>query len=400
MSTSTVIVIIVLLVVLLMLSAFFSAAETAYSSVSKTIIKRNLKKGKKSAMMIDKHHKSFGWVLSTILISNNLVNVLSASVVTYLLASFVSSGNATIISTAVMTPLIVVFGEIIPKLLAKKYSYGYLVKIVYVMELLNWLFLPFTFLIKKLTLQTKVTNTESDLKLFIDIASEEGVLEKREATLANNALDLDSTPLKGMYIPIKDVIFAKHNDSRETILKLFKKSGHSRLPIKKHGKLIGSLVLKDLIFSEKEVSELIIETPRMNANVMATKALEQMRINSTHMVFIVSSTKKIIGLLTLEDIIEELIGEIYDEHDATIAIKQISLHKYYAYKNATINELEKILSIKFDKSKKDQTIKQWMSGQITRNFAKGLSYTYKKTITFKVLENSNKTGSIIEIIQK
>jgi len=127
---------------LVFLSALFSAAETAYSSVSKVKINSEVIKKRRSAILIQKHYKSFGWTLATILIANNLVNIAASTIITYVLSSHLSGSNATatIISTFVMTPIIVIFGEIIPKLLAKKYSYGYLKKVVYIMEIFKWLF--------------------------------------------------------------------------------------------------------------------------------------------------------------------------------------------------------------------------------------------------------------------
>jgi len=219
--------------------------------------------------------------------------------------------------------------------------------------------LPFTFLLKKFTLKGKVTNTESDLKTYISIASEEGVLEKREATLAKNSLDLDSTMLKEILTPIKDVVSIDYKATSANALKIFKKSGHSRLPVSQNGKYIGLVLLKDLVFSKnKTISKHIIKATTLKSSLMATKALEMIRLNSSHMVFIAGTNGKIVGILTLEDIIEELIGEIYDEHDSATLINQITLHKFHALPNSMILELGKEMSITFEGALENQTVKQ------------------------------------------
>ncbi|WKX02710.1 CNNM domain-containing protein [Candidatus Mycoplasma mahonii] len=402
MPTGYLIGIIFLLIILIILSAIFSAAETAYSSVRDLEIEKNFLKNKKSAKLIKKHHKSFGWTLATILISNNLVNIFATSAVTFFISQLIfSSGATTILATVVMTPLIVIFGEIMPKLFAKKYPYKYLTKVVYLMEILNWLFLPLTFFIRRFTLKTKLTNTENDLKLYIDIASKEGVLEKKEATLATNALDLDSTKISNIYTPIKNVSTINEKDSRSQALDIFKRTGHSRLPVISNGEISGVLLLKNVIFSdEKNIVNLFISVPKLSHNSVATKALEEMRMNSSHMILIENNKRKIVGILTLEDIIEELFGEIYDEHDKQILFNQISLHKFIATEKTMISDVEKNLGIVLNKNDNDLTVKKWISQKINRNFKKNIVYTYKGIIKFKIIENKKNGSTKIEVTQK
>ena len=137
------------LALLITLSAFFSGSETAYSSVSQSKIELNAKKNKRAAKLIKKHYRVFGQTLSTILIANNFVNILASTLMSYLVTTFFpESDNSvfySILATLIMTPLIVLFGEIFPKIFAKKYAYGYLTKVVYVIEILNFVFFSFHF---------------------------------------------------------------------------------------------------------------------------------------------------------------------------------------------------------------------------------------------------------------
>ena len=403
MSTSSIIIIVVILTILIFLSALFSAAETAYSSLAPAKLKIELKKGKKSALLINKHYKSFGWTLSTILISNNLVNVSSAALLTYLFSSLLGGTSmVTIISTFVMTPILVIFGEITPKLLAKKYSYGYLAKIAYLIELFNWIFLPFTFPITKMSLASKVTTTEKELKTIIKIAKEEGVLEKKEATLATNALDLDSRIVKDIMTLRKSVVSIKKGTRLDVAIQLFKRTGFSRIPVTSKNKFLGVLILKDIILSKEEIiDKYIIEVARISQNKIVSNALEILRSSRSHMAFIykTKSAPTLIGILTLEDIVEELIGEIYDEHDKYGKIKEIGLHKFEAKGSVKMSKVSEMLNIKFENNT-DITLKKWLQSHINRKVKEGLSYTYKKKYIFKVVENKNNQETIIKIIQK
>lgn len=403
MSDLTKIIIVIILFLLVLASAFFSGSETAYSSVSRVKIEKAINDKKKSGKLIMKHYKSFGLTLATILIANNFVNVLASSMTTYLFASIFSSGIATLIATFVVTPIIVLLGEITPKLLAKKYAYGYLTKVVYIMEILNFIFLPLTFLLKKLALNAKITNSEDELKTYLKIASSEGVLEKREATLAANALDLDSKQVSRVYTKRKDVASVNSNDSLQKVKVKFEKTGHSRLPVKNiKGKFIGVILLKDIIFQDTgKAKEFVISIPFVSKNMIIPRVLEELRISTSHIAFVTENlkSKHVIGIITVEDIIEELIGEIYDEHDSSYKVNEIALHKFRVNGDIQMKVLEDELQYTFEDSE-NKTIKQWISLRINRHFKTNLEYTYKDEIKFKVISNKRKESSIIEVIQK
>ena len=403
MTTSTIIIIVAILAVLIFLSAFFSAAETAYSSLSPALLKTKLKQGKKSAKLINKHYKSFGWTLSTILISNNLVNVSSSALLTYLLSSILGGTSmVTIISTFVMTPILVIFGEITPKLLAKKYSYGYLSKVSYVIEAFNWIFLPFTFPIRKMSLASKVTTTEKELKDIIAIAKDEGVLEKNEATLAANALDLDSIIIKDIMVKKAGILSMKKGTKIDAALKLFKETGFSRIPVTHNNKFVGIVILKDIFLSKEEtIDAYVIQVAKISQNKIVSKALEVLRSSRSHLAFVykTKNSEGVMGIVTLEDIVEELIGEIYDEHDKYGKIKEVGLHKFEAKGSVKMGDVNKMLKIKITNDV-DISLKKWLQSHIKRKVKKGLTYSYNKKVMFKVIENKNNEETIIKIVQK
>ena len=404
MSTPLIIILSIVLVFLIFLSAFFSAAETAYSSLSAITLTKKAKTKKKSALLITKHYKSFGWTLSTILISNNLVNIASSSLLTYTLTSTLgATPMVTVISIFVMTPLIVIFGEIFPKLLAKKYSYGYLSKVVYTIEALNWVFLPFTFFLRKLNFNSGVTNSETDLKAILNLAKDEGVLEKNEASLATNALDLDAIKTKDIMTLKKDVVTMKKGTTLIAAIKLFKKTGFSRIPVVNgNNKYLGIVIMKDIILQdETTIDNFIIEVAHISKNRIASSALEDVRSSRSHMAFVckTKTDSNVLGVITLEDIVEELIGEIYDEHDKTLSIKEIGLHNFKASGSTKMAEVSKIVGIKFEDSQ-NITLKKWLQKRIKRKVREGLKYTYKNSISFKVVANKNNQETIIKIRKK
>ncbi|MCK5867261.1 MAG: HlyC/CorC family transporter [Mycoplasmataceae bacterium] len=406
LTTPVLIILISVLVILIVLSAFFSAAETAYSSVSRSLVETEAKKKKRSALLIKKHYKSFGWTLATILIFNNLVNISSSALVTFLFTKAIgAAGVATIVSTFVMTPIIVVFGEIVPKLLAKKYAYGYLKKIALFMEILNWVFFPITYPLSKFALQSKITNSETELKNLIHLAKKEGVLDSNEATLTSKALDFDSIIVSKIMVKKSDITFIKHDEVVSKAIAAFKSNGFSRMPVQKNGKFIGVLILKDIITesANQDIVKFTVPIGSISKNVIVSKALETIRTINSHMLLVTSSSKSnvVVGILTVEDIIEELIGEIYDEHDSDdSSIRQINHHKWLIHGSKKMINVIEELHLEIELENKDHTLKQWVQSRINRNIKNGLKYNYKNKYKIHVVSNAKAGETIFELIKR
>ncbi len=404
MSTSLIIGLIALLIVLILLSSMFSAAETAYSSVNPAKISLEVKKKTKSGKLLKKHLNTFGWTLATILIGNNLVNIGASVLISYILGTLLNSTEiATLVSILVMTPIIVIFGEILPKVLARKYAFGYLKKIVFLMEFLNYLFFPFTYPISKINIGNGITNTENELKQVLDTGRKEGVIEKREATLASNALDLDSTRAGSVSTKRKQVITITEKTSLDEVKDIFDYTGYSRLPFIKNKKWIGTVHLKDIIFmTEGKPEEMVAEVPFVSKNMILTNVLEIMRLKKTHIAFVTETSKseKVVGIITLEDIIEELFGEIYDEHDVTDSVRQLGLHKWTADGTDQMSKIAEITGYKFDDVEEGITLQQWMKKRINRHIKDGLIYVHRKKIRIKVISNKRGFVTQYEISEK
>ncbi len=397
------ILLILLLLFLFALSALFSAAETAYTSLSLASIETNLKKHPKTGKLIKKHVNSFSWTISTILIGNNIANVAISTIITFLFTSMLGADNylTVLLPIFVATPLLVVFGEVFPKILAKKYAWGYLQKVVFILEGFRWFFYPVTFLISKFAFESNITNTEDEMKTILKMGYKEGVLEHRELSLATRALDLDSTKIKKHYIKIEKITYLKKDATLEEAKVVFQKTGFSRLPVKNKKTFIGILLLKD-IFNLPEGSDItnyIIAVPTVTINNNLHHVLDIFRSSAVGMAFVKKSSNEnaIIGLITLEDVLEELVGEIYDEHDKETRIKEIEAHKFIILGDTLMTNISVSTNIEFASK---ETLSNWIMNETGKNIKTDLVYNWEGKVIFKVIKNKRQEVPKFEVIIK
>lgn len=397
------------LLALLVLSAIFSSCETAYTTLSPAKIETMVDNKERGAKLIKKHHLFFNRTLSTILIGNNLVNILASVLFSYMLSSTaLSGGMQVIISTCVMTPVIVLFSEVIPKLVAKAHPVGVVKTFYWYIEALYWIFFPLTYPISKMGKKIYITNTEEDVRSLLEVAKEEGVLEQNESSMAQNALDLDSTKVSQHYIKLKNVDYINWQSSMQEALDKFKETNYSRLPIEKDDNLIGILLLKDIFFLQKgNIMNYIKNVPNVSANSILSLALEKMRQARAQMAFVVenNNSDKVIGIITIEDIIEEVVGEIYDEYDTDEMIYEISLEKSRARGNVLMKilwkqlEFEEEFDLTLPEDEEKMTLSEWIEKQLHHSLRVNSKLEYQDKITFKVLskKNTKKKYDVIEI---
>ncbi|BAP39672.1 hemolysin family protein [Metamycoplasma canadense] len=393
---------IVSLIFLLVCSGIFSATETAYTSLTKAKIETMVERKVKGYKLIEKQHNFFNRTLGTILIANNLVNIASSTLLVYVLTQAFGApkaGLASIISTIVMTPIIVLFAEIIPKIIAKTRAEKTIISFYWFIEMLYWIFIPITFPISKIGKKIYITNTEEDVKNLINIAQDEGVLEINESVMAQNVLDLDSTKVSQHYIKLKNVDYINSKATMQEALLMFKETNYSRIPVEKDGELIGILLLKDIFFLQRgNIMNYIKTVPRISANSLLSVALEKMRQSRAQMAFVTESNNdyKAIGIITIEDILEEVVGEIYDEHDNDEQIYEISLERCEAKGSVLMKtlwkqlELEDYFDYSLDEKEKNQTLSVWLQNKIGHSLRKNSKFNLDNKIYFKVLEKKSK----------
>lgn len=400
------------MILLLLLSSIFSASETAYTSLSPGRIETMVNNKEFGAKLIKKQHKLFNQLLSTILICNNIVNIALSAITSYLLSVWwlanlheVNKYNV-IISTVILTPIVVLFGEILPKLAAKKYPVAVSKTFCYVLQAFYYIFWLFTYPVSKIGRNIYITNTEQDVKGLIDIAQNEGVLETNESIMAQNALDLDSTKVSRHYIKLKDVYLINYNDSVSDAIELFKKTNYSRLPVKKDDNLIGIIHLKDIFYLQKgKVITYLKPVPTISMNTSLSLALEKMRIQKSQMAFVTENnySTDVIGLITMEDIIEEIIGEIYDEYDDEEweDFHEISLELFHASGKMKLKEVIKRLEIEVENIEPNElnmSLFEFIKHRVGYSPRKNTKYTIGD-VHFRILSitNSKKNDAKIEI---
>ncbi|AZZ65405.1 HlyC/CorC family transporter [Metamycoplasma phocicerebrale] len=393
----------ILLLFLLICSGIFSASETAYTSLSKAKIETLVEKKVRGAKAILKQHQFFNRTLGTILIANNLVNIGASTLLVFLLTNAFGpekTGLASLISTIVMTPIIVLFAEIIPKLLAKSRPEKTVRAYYWFIEMLYWLFIPITYPISKIGKKIYITNTEEEVKSLLNIAHDEGVLETNESIMAQNVLDLDSTKVSQHYIKLKNVDYINWKSTMKETLNMFKETNYSRIPVEKDGDLIGIILLKDIFFlSRGNIMNYVKTVPNVSAHSLLSVALEKMRQARAQMAFVTENNNddKAIGIITIEDILEEVVGEIYDEYDDDEQIYEISLERSEAKGTVLMKTLWKQLELEdyleeytLSDKEKNQTLSEWLEFKMNHTLRKNAKFTLNNKITFKVISKKTK----------
>lgn len=328
------------IVILIAFSACFSSMETAFSSVNKIRLKHEAANGNKKAAHAIKIAENFDKALTTILIGNNIVNIISASIATLLFTDLFAErlgvGTATAISTAVMTFIVLIFGEIIPKSLAKQNAEKFAVGFAGFLGFICWLFTPissfFMLLQKSVNKLFKNSNsvpsvTEDELKYIIEEIEDEGVLEEKESDLVRSALEFDEITVEEILVPRVKIVAVEEDDDIDSIMKVFINERYSRLPVyeKSIDNIVGVITEKDFfaLYTQSEnkptsISGIVQKTIYVSEMKPISETLYEMQRAKMHMAIVKDQYGGTSGIVTMEDIIEELVGEIYDENDEVL----------------------------------------------------------------------------------
>lgn len=351
----------VLLVVLIALSAFFSSTETAFSSVSKVRLKHYEdigKPGAKKAVYISEH---FDDALSAILIGNNIVNIASASIGTAIFTALVGPKWGPGVSTAVMTIVVLIFGEILPKTYAKENADGValgaarvLFAIMKVFKPLVAVFVGLKTLVMKLLGSKSVlpSVTEEELKYIIEEIEDEGVLEQHESELIQSALDFNDITVSEILTPRVDVISVSQSASVEEVKEIFLAERFSRLPVydKNVDNIVGIISSKDFFAAyvenrEFSLSKIIQEVMYVPPKKPINELLKELQKAKDQMAVVIDQYGGTLGIITLEDILEELVGEIWDEDDEEQAeYTQIGEGVYQASGDARLDDMLEVIA--------------------------------------------------------
>ena len=350
---------IVLVVAMMAFSALFSGTETAFSSVNKLRLKNYESQGNKKAAKALKLANRFDEVLTAVLIGNNIVNIAASSVSTLIFVSIFGSKGAGI-STAVVTVLVLVFCEVLPKSYAKKNAEKISLAFASPLWVLIVLLKPCVWVLNKLSsLFSKgdeaPTVTEDELKYMIDEIEEEGVIEEQESELVKSALEFDEISVEEILIPRVKMIGVDVTDTIDEIKETFTREMYSRLPVyeKSLDNIIGIITnkafFKMLIEGRDDIRGIIQEVPHIADTKLISEAMRSMQRSKVHLAIVTDQYGGTKGMITLEDIIEELVGEIYDEDDEIITnIVKLADNKYECAGDLNISDLLETLELDED----------------------------------------------------
>ena len=312
----------------LILSAYFSATETAFSSANSTRLKTLAEKGSKKAKLACELLEHYDKLLSTILIGNNIVNILMASIGTVLFVRHYGDAGATI-STIVVTVVVLVFGEISPKSVAKDCAERFAMFSAPILQVFLFVLTPLNFLFslwKKLLAKVFRLNGESkmsqeELLMLVDEVQQDGSIDKNEGELLKNAIDFSEQQAQDILIHRVDLAALPITASKEEVAALFTETKYSRLLIYQDSidHILGTVHQKDFYvgcgITEKPLEEIIVPPLFVLENEPISRLLKTLQKAKTHVAVVVDEYGGTCGIVTMEDILEELVGEIWDEHD-------------------------------------------------------------------------------------
>ncbi len=353
---------VLILVVLILISGFFSASETALMSVSRVKIRHLKEEGVKGANVAEKLISKPKKLLSTILVGNNVVNIAATSISTSLLVSiFGNQGVA--MATAIMTVLVLVFGEVTPKSIASNNKERVSLAVAKILNALIIILSPVVFVVNLITTaifkifriqddDPKSLITEEDLKVMVNVSHEEGVLEQEERTIINNVFEFGDMKAEDAMVQRIDMVTVSLDDTYDEVLQVFKEDKMSRLPVYKENidDIVGVLNIKDIIFLSDDEEENFCVEKYMREPFFTyefkkiSQLLEEMKVAKTQIAIVLDEYGGTSGLLTVEDLIEVLVGDIEDEYDEEDdEIVKLGENEYLVDGSAKISDVNEFL---------------------------------------------------------
>lgn len=402
---------IITLIVLLILSGFFSGVETAFISLGRVRLRRMIEEDRKNAELIKKLKDDPHKLISTLLIGNNLVNIAASAFATSIAIKLY--GDAGIgIATGVMTFAVLVFGEITPKTIAMSNSEkicAFAAPLIYFLgKLLKPVIWLSDLLTKKLTSIFGKENkgpmiTEEEIKSFVSIGEEIGSIEKDEKEMIHNIFEMNDTEIKEIMVPKINILYVKSDKKIREVLDDIIKSGHSRVPVYNESEenFVGVIYTQDIMkeISKSRFSSTVGSIMRKAYFVPETKKadslLQEFQRKKIHIAMVVNEYGEVTGLITLEDVLEEIVGEIYDETDEVkIMIKKTEENVFEMDGETTILELREKTGLKIRQSKDYNTICGYLLNRLSRIPNNGEKLEFKR---FDIKINQVKNNRIVNL---
>ncbi len=355
------------LLILLMLSAFFSSAETSLTTINKMRLRMLMEDGNKNAAVLDKILNNSRKMLSTVLIGNNIVNIAASSIATIFTQRIFSDWFVSI-GVGILTLLIIIFGEIIPKTIANMHAESMALAYAKPIHMLMTLLTPVifilnlfsTFILKLFRVKVNLNSksiTEDELRTIMDVSQEEGIIEEDEMDMINNVFDFGDTCAKDIMIPKVDMTMIPVDISYNQLLEVIKEDKFTRMPVYKDDSdnVIGILNIKDMLLNgvnrnNFDIRQLMREPYFTHEKEELNDLLLEMRNKEPGMCIVLDEYGQTEGLITLEDIVEEIIGDIHDEFDEAeeLVVRQVGKNEYIVEGSINLDDFNDQLETDID----------------------------------------------------
>ena len=350
---------VLIIIFCVLFSGYFSATETAFSSLNRIRVKNLAEKGDKKAKLVLDLLENFDSLLSTILIGNNIVNIACASVATLLFVRLLGEEQGPSVATIVITIVVLIFGEVTPKSIAKEnpekfamFAAPFLNVLMIILTPFNFLFIQWKKLISKIFhTENDYSITEEELLTIVEEAEQEGRIDEQESSLIRSAIEFSEQEAIDILTPRIDIVGVSYDATKEEIAQIFEETNYSRLPVYKESidHIIGILYQKDFYnLDDEETSFEHIIRPAMfiTESKKIGELLQELQQKKSHIAIVLDEYGGTTGIVTLEDILEELVGEIWDEHDEVInEIEKISDTEYIVHGSTNLEDLFEVLDM-------------------------------------------------------
>ncbi|WP_304406263.1 HlyC/CorC family transporter [uncultured Clostridium sp.] len=409
-------ILIVVIAILIIMSAYFSATETAFSSLNKIKLKNLAVNGSKRAENTLKLTKKFDSILSTILIGNNIVNIASASIATIVFTEFFGNAGVTL-STIVMTIVVLIFGEISPKSLAKESPEKFAMFSTPILKGLLILFTPLNFLFglwkriisKVIKVEEISIEVEEELLTIVEEAEIKGGIDEHESKLIRSAIEFNDLDADQILTARVDLISIPKEATIEEVRKVFKENKFSRIPVYESNidNIIGVIHEKDfydILDENKDTMDSIIKPiVYVTSNTKISELLKKFQYLKNHMAVVIDEFGGTMGIITLEDVLEELVGEIWDEHDEIVEyFKRLDENRYSVICSVSLADFFEEFSMKEEIDDFEvQTVNGWIVNEFGYLPKIGESFLYKDlNISISKIEGRRVKEIIVEKLIK
>lgn len=400
---------ILVLVCLVFLSAYFSATETAFSSLNRIRLKNMASGGNRRAQTALSLSENYDELLSTILVGNNIVNIASTSIATTLFVAALGGSAGPTVSTVVMTVVVLIFGEVSPKSLAKEnaesfamFSAPLLRVLVVVLKPVNFLFTQLKKGLHKIfRVKSDYSMTDSELLTIVEEAEQGGGIDEDEGAMLRNVIEFDDIEAIDIMTPRVDVEAVSFDAKKDDVAALFRSTGFSRLPVYKEtiDSIIGVIHEKDFYSfvwdTQQEIDSIIKPAEFIPPSMKVSALLKSLQQSKSHIAVIIDEFGGTEGIVTLEDVLEELVGEIWDEHDRVVqqGFQKVKEGEYRVFCSADLDDLFAFFHISCETEA--STINGWILENLDRIPAEGDVFAYQGlTFTVARVEN-NRTEEVL-----